>query len=325
MVLQRMFLTRVLYIVCRRELRNVYLPILAAAWSRFDKAYSVGQPLTSLQETADQFSDGGSALAYLVIGSISFFSGALTYRGNPEADTPNVDELFEGFSALRSASSSDPEHSLIYSAIFDAALIVPPSPGDLDKIRTWSGILQRQGLEIFRLDQDRDFEFLKKYSPEQLKCALACGLKPNGGFYGESCSRFATPILMVLVGVCLLRKESFTQQQLAIDKISLLIRAGADLHQACYRDDNYFEFEASGIPITPTLAATILDIKKQWAAALLNCGYDPKEVFAEDVRRCREFTRTNGAECSGVEISSNPVEESNVLRLRSRRVFEVED
>jgi len=321
MVLRRMFLTRVLYIVCRREVRNVYLPILASAWSRFDKAYSVGQLLTSLQETADQFSQGTNALTYLVVGSLSiFFSGAVTHRGNL-----NVDELFEGFSALRSVGSSDPEDSRIYSAIFEIAVLVPPSPGALDKMRTWSGILQRQGLEFFRHDQDLDVGFLKKCSPERLKCALACGLKPNGVFYGESCSSFVTPIFMGLYGACLSRTESLAQQQLAIDKVSLLIEAGTDVHQVCCKNDELFELEASGIFMTPTVVAMMLDIENQWAAALLNCGYNPEEVFAEDVRRCREFTRTNGAECSGVEIRSNTVEESNVLRLRSRRVFEVED
>jgi hypothetical protein len=198
----------------------------------------------------------------------------------------------------------------------------------LDKLRKWSGILQRQGLDIFQ-DEVSSCSFISLASlyPNLLQLALACGLKPNGVLYRslDSSSSFRTPISLFLEDVFTSRGQSLGQRQLAIDNVVVLIRAGADIYQIWRKRELCPSCGAPGESMTPTVYAMRMGIKSQWAVALLDCGYDPEKVFAEDARRRREFLRTRGAKCTGVEISSGTIEESSEVRLRSRRVFKVED
>jgi hypothetical protein len=156
--------------------------------------------------------------------------------------------------------------------------------------------------------------------------ALAFGFKPNTAVY-ESPSNFTTPILLALHGVRLSLYRSIAKQHGALEAVSLLVRAGADIYHIMLisGESFWFEGEFQGKPVTPTAAAIAWDIKNAWAEALRSCGYVPEKVFVEDARRRKEFLRTHGATCSGVEISSNNFEENNEVRLRARRVFEVED
>jgi hypothetical protein len=276
-------------------------------------------------ETADCGSVGKSALSCLVLGSIYNLSRSwLTHRGPKDiGDRSNIDEMFKILSAFMSAGS-DPEDCQLAPSDFISIFRDSPGPGVWKKARTWSGILRRQGMDTLQVlsDQESQLHFaLIACFPIVLHRTLACDLNPNGVLRTKN--YFIIPIFLVLWTARSSRKESLDKKRLHIDTISLLIKAGADIYSIELTSEVLFRI--LGKWTTPTTAAIAWDSKDEWAAALLNCGYNPEKVFAEDARRRREFIRTHRAKCSGVEISSDTVEETDGFRLRSKRLFEVED
>ncbi len=100
--------------------------------------------------------------------------------------------------------------------------------------------------------------------------------------------------------------------------ISLLIRAGADIY-VMFQDP---QTPSSGTWYNPDYFAYCCVVLDEWDAALQECGYDPREVARESVRRLREHDARQDVYCSAVDEDELRLPLREGLGRRTGRVFE---
>jgi hypothetical protein len=105
------------------------------------------------------------------------------------------------------------------------------------------------------------------------------------------------PIFHTLWSVVQLEPKLTIEKHWSIDNLSTLVMAGADIYYIDWMLERSFIYEDAfnDMLASPTAFAVACNIKFAWAASLRNYGYDPEEVFVEDMRRRREFPRTHGS------------------------------
>lgn len=153
------------------------------------------------------------------------------------------------------------------------------------------------------------------YSGAFWQLALSEGLVSPNYQFAERNDR--TPLEYALCGVQWHKKTQRTTSNEEVDDdesddesddenvsciIKGLILAGANIY---HMDPKSVEHAKIWTQIqTPIEIAISCGVSREWKQALLECGLDPDEVYAEDERLCKQEIRLHGARRSGIDESA---------------------
>ncbi|XXH00119.1 hypothetical protein Hte_006461 [Hypoxylon texense] len=148
------------------------------------------------------------------------------------------------------------------------------------------------------------------YDQFWLEASLKTGGDPDASMPHESGQ---VPLECAIERLALMRGESEITSRLLV----LLIGSGADL---------FYAREINGCLRSVTDLAIERGLKDFWEEALKECGYDPTEVYREDVRHRLAHGRLYSAERSGVDVEPIvEVHSTDGLRQRHRAPCRTEE
>lgn len=192
-----------------------------------------------------------------------------------------------------------------------------------DYFKQWVSFLNRNEISTWSIGPpDWRYYLQKAQYGHEAEYYLLCGISPNQKSDGE----WRLPLFAAIEGLWSATTRKATLREYALSNVLALLEAGADIHAIIWVDDavlrQYPSFGNYDL-LTPSLWAEIAGVVEDWELALRRAGYDPDEVFAEDVRLEEEALRYHGGTTTAIETERNTVSEST-LRFRRSRVREVD-